>query len=314
MYVYVDARACEVADWGPFDALSNALGQLAQEGFSPKVKWERVDVPEGETLPWVENRLGVSEAGGGDESRSAGSNREAPDLSFGSLALFFTHVERAASIFGRRPARVGGMVIVLEGKNVRLRPFEPGELETVWSIHRAGRRARGLSLRGAKQRLVRLFRQSGSFDEGNLLYLALEAEGTLAGEVDVRRRATGLPPGVFELGIELYAEEQHGRGFGSEALRLLIPYLFDQAGAERLEVRTSLDNAAMCRVLEKLGFVREGVLRAFMPGQLGRADYGLFALLRADWSAQGWVAAGRQRGVNQASPSGISHGSDPPPP
>jgi RimJ/RimL family protein N-acetyltransferase len=174
----------------------------------------------------------------------------------------------------------------LTGKTVRLRPFESAELDTVWSIHRTGRRARGLPLRGGKQRLMRLFRQSGSFDEGDLLYLAIEAEGTLAGEVDARRRSTGLPPGVFELGIELYEQERHGRGLGTEALRLLITYLFDQERAERLEVRTSLDNAAMCRVLEKLGFVREGVLRAFMPGERGRTDYGMFALLQADWSAQ----------------------------
>ena len=73
---------------------------------------------------------------------------------------------------------------------------------------------------------------------------------------------------------------------GTEALRLLIVYLFNQEGVERLEVRTSLDNGAMCRVLEKLGFVPEGVLRAFMPGACGRADYGMFALLRADWSAR----------------------------
>lgn len=187
-------------------------------------------------------------------------------------------------------------MISLTGRTVRLRPFESGELDTVWSIHRAGRRARGLPLRGGKQRLAGLLRQSGSLDEGDLLYLAIDAEGTLAGEVDARRRSTGLPSGVFELGIELYEQERHGRGLGTEALRLLITYLFEQEGAERLEVRTSIDNAAMCRVLEKLGFVREGVLRAFAPGERGRSDYGMFALLRAHWSARD----GRQPGGREA--------------
>jgi RimJ/RimL family protein N-acetyltransferase len=187
-------------------------------------------------------------------------------------------------------------VISLTGKTVSLRPFESAELDTVWSIHRAGRRARGLPLQGGKRRLARLFRQSGSLDEGDLLYLAIEAEGRLAGEVDARRCSTGLPRGVFELGIELYEREQQGRGLGTEALRLLITHLFEREGAERLEVRTSLENAAMSRVLEKLGFVREGVLRAFMPGDRGRTDYGMFALLRADWRAQ----AGSQPGGREA--------------
>jgi RimJ/RimL family protein N-acetyltransferase len=40
----------------------------------------------------------------------------------------------------------------------------------------------------------------------------------------------------------------------------------------------------MRRVLEKLGFVFEGVMHAFMPAENGvRHDYALYAVTRADW-------------------------------
>jgi RimJ/RimL family protein N-acetyltransferase len=177
-------------------------------------------------------------------------------------------------------------MIQLVGTHVRLRAFRPDELDTVWPIHAAGRRARGLSLRGGKERLARLFRQSGTLDR-DLLYLAIEANGVLAGEIDARRKSTGLPPGVFELGVALYEPVDRGKGVGTAAIELLVDRLFAHEQAERIEVRTAVDNRAMCRVLEKLGFVREGTLRRFMPGEAGRSDYAIYALLSAEWDGRG---------------------------
>ncbi len=177
-------------------------------------------------------------------------------------------------------------MLSLAGTVVRLRPFRPDEFELAWNAHRASRRERGVPTpRGAKQRLQRLVRHSGSF-VGHVLYLAVETDGQLVGEVDVRRVSTGLPSGVVELGIELYDEQSRGKGFGTDAVALIVGHLFDAEEAERIEVATAVDNEAMCRLLTKLGFVREGVLRGYMARGSGRADYALFALLRTDWRDQ----------------------------
>jgi RimJ/RimL family protein N-acetyltransferase len=40
----------------------------------------------------------------------------------------------------------------------------------------------------------------------------------------------------------------------------------------------------MRRVLEGLGFVHEGTLRAFMPGPDGREDYAMYAVTREEWA------------------------------
>ena len=96
-----------------------------------------------------------------------------------------------------------------------------------------------------------------------------------------------LPPGVFELGIALFATGSRGRGFGTEAVRLLAAHLFREFGAERVQASTDVANGAMRRVLEKLGFVEEGVMRGFMPAEEGRADYVLYGVTKSEWRSAG---------------------------
>jgi RimJ/RimL family protein N-acetyltransferase len=51
-----------------------------------------------------------------------------------------------------------------------------------------------------------------------------------------------------------------------------------------VQASTAAGNTAMRRVLEKLGFVYEGTLRAFMPAAEGRDDYVMYAVTRPDWA------------------------------
>ena len=53
----------------------------------------------------------------------------------------------------------------------------------------------------------------------------------------------------------------HGRGYGTEALQLLVGYGFDVLGLHRLQIETLADNAAMIGSAESAGFRLEGRLR-----------------------------------------------------
>ena len=123
--------------------------------------------------------------------------------------------------------------------------------------------------------------RSGDWNE-NRLDLAIEASGQLVGEMDARRGRGTYPPGVVEIGIGLYHESMRGRGVGTEAVALLTRHLLEQAGAERVQASTAVSNHAMRRCLEKAGFVYEGTMKDFMPGDGGRIDYRLYAVTRAD--------------------------------
>jgi RimJ/RimL family protein N-acetyltransferase len=138
--------------------------------------------------------------------------------------------------------------------------------------------------RGARERMRRRIANSGRL-VGGWLDLAIDADGSLVGEIDARHPPRAMPPGVFELGIALFDEEVRGRGYGTEAIALLTAHLFAELGAERVQASTAVDNSAMRRVFEKLGFAKEGVMRSYMPAGESRDDYVLYAVTRADWTA-----------------------------
>jgi RimJ/RimL family protein N-acetyltransferase len=64
-------------------------------------------------------------------------------------------------------------------------------------------------------------------------------------------------------------------------LRLISRWAIEDAGAERVQLRADVRNAASLRVAEKAGFTREGTLRsaAFDQRQDRRIDYAVYSLL-----------------------------------
>lgn len=93
---------------------------------------------------------------------------------------------------------------------------------------------------------------------------------------------TNWEHGLSEIGYALTSQFQ-GKGIMTQALSLLLPDLFLNAPLERIEARCAVPNQASQRVLIKLGFVREGVLRGYFVLQGRRVDHYLFALLREDY-------------------------------
>jgi ribosomal-protein-alanine N-acetyltransferase len=56
-------------------------------------------------------------------------------------------------------------------------------------------------------------------------------------------------------------KEFWGKKIGEEALKSMLQYAFSELGLNRIEAQLWPDNARMVRLLEKLGFNREGILK-----------------------------------------------------
>jgi RimJ/RimL family protein N-acetyltransferase len=120
-------------------------------------------------------------------------------------------------------------------------------------------------------------------DTGNLVV----ARGAAFLGVVSYRRVTG--PGrawCWSIGISLLPEAR-GHGAGSRAQRLLAEYLFAHTTAHRVQAETETGNLAEQRALEKAGFTREGVLRAwgFRDGRY--RDEVQYSILRSDLHPDG---------------------------
>jgi RimJ/RimL family protein N-acetyltransferase len=87
---------------------------------------------------------------------------------------------------------------------------------------------------------------------------------------------------LLEIGYALVPSER-GKGYCSEAAQIIVDYLFLSKEIVRIQAYTNVRNAASQRVLEKVGFKKEGVVRksSFVKGEW--RDRYLFSILREEW-------------------------------
>ncbi len=90
--------------------------------------------------------------------------------------------------------------------------------------------------------------------------------------------------GYVEIGYML-AESHQGRGLGTRAVALLVEKLFRETELHRVFGTVSVENIASIKLLERLGFVREGVLRQHFLIQGRRIDEVVYGLLRHEWKS-----------------------------
>ena len=123
-------------------------------------------------------------------------------------------------------------------------------------------------------------RQLGRADSGEGLSLAIADAGTgeAAGAVVLMFRQQR---GTAGIGYWLVPRAR-GRRLASRAVALLARWAVTEAGLERVEALVEPDNTASQRVLEHVGFRREGHLRSYLVFDARRADALIYSLLPSD--------------------------------
>jgi RimJ/RimL family protein N-acetyltransferase len=88
-----------------------------------------------------------------------------------------------------------------------------------------------------------------------------------------------------ELQIRIGARDARGKGYGTEAVRMLLVHAFRDLDLERVQLHVFATNERAIRVYEKAGLRREGVLRsaAFIDGE--RCDIVVMGILRGEADA-----------------------------
>jgi RimJ/RimL family protein N-acetyltransferase len=92
----------------------------------------------------------------------------------------------------------------------------------------------------------------------------------------------GQSSGAITIGYAINPSEQ-GKGYGTEALHLMVDYLFLAKDIHRVQANTDPENKVSQRILEKVGFKKEGVSRrsSFVRGQW--RDECHYSILREEW-------------------------------
>jgi RimJ/RimL family protein N-acetyltransferase len=112
---------------------------------------------------------------------------------------------------------------------------------------------------------------------GALHMFAVVTADAPIGTIDVR------PENDFRGDMGLWiGREHHGRGYGTEAVRLATRYAFERVGLHKLEATVFVGNDASRRIFEKNGFLLEGTIRRAVRKRGRFVDEWLFGILREE--------------------------------
>ncbi|MFA5966727.1 MAG: GNAT family protein [Sphingomonas sp.] len=109
--------------------------------------------------------------------------------------------------------------------------------------------------------------------------ITLTGDDTAIGTLAAHEKRQGR---VVEIGYAL-ARTHWGQGYAREAVSRLIDLLLREEGHRRVFADTDPENAASNRLLESLGFVREGHLRGEWETHIGVRDSFIWGLLAEEW-------------------------------
>lgn len=94
--------------------------------------------------------------------------------------------------------------------------------------------------------------------------------------IEWNNRAAQLAIGIGEPGYR-------GKGYGTDALRLVLRYAFDELNLLRVGLDVISNNVAAVRAYEKVGFVHEGAMRRAVLRDGRHHDRLIMGILRDDW-------------------------------
>jgi aminoglycoside 6'-N-acetyltransferase len=148
----------------------------------------------------------------------------------------------------------------LRGERVLLRPGRPDDADRLFQIR-------------TEPEVVRWW---GSVDIEEVREEFIEADDGFVIEVEGEEVVGAIQyheeddPMYRHAGMDIYlTTSRHGEGLGTEALRVLARYLFEERGHHRLTIDPAADNASAIRAYEKVGFRRVGIMRKYERGPDG---------------------------------------------
>jgi RimJ/RimL family protein N-acetyltransferase len=171
---------------------------------------------------------------------------------------------------------------VLHGERVLLRPLREADLDAFYAAHTDIRNRGAFFPLGvaSESKLRRDFAETGFWEREEGTMLIVTPDGEMAGHIEFFK-----PVGywdAFELSYQLYDDRFAGRGYVTEAVQLMVDYLFGAKKQHRIQLVIVPENAASRRIAEKCGFVLEGTARgAFFNGGRNQ-DVLIYSLLRTD--------------------------------
>lgn len=174
---------------------------------------------------------------------------------------------------------------VLRGDRIELRLVRENDLDTLYEL------LSDLDTRGSyfplgvmsEPGLRAAFGKNGFWDEDEGMLLMIDHGNQIVGEIEYFPITHYLQG--YEISYQLFGRQHSGKGYTTEAVNLLVGYLFGRKRVNRMQLNIHPENAASKKVAEKCGFTFEGIMRGcwFHMGEY--QDLEIWSLLRDEASS-----------------------------
>jgi RimJ/RimL family protein N-acetyltransferase len=121
-------------------------------------------------------------------------------------------------------------------------------------------------------------------DEDDKAWFAIEADGKVIGDTGLHHR--NRRNGVTAFGIAILDPEYLGKGYGRDAINLLLDWAFRIVNYRRVWLETGANNERARRAYLACGFVEEGRLREHEFSNGVYEDMIVMGILRTEWEAR----------------------------
>lgn len=173
----------------------------------------------------------------------------------------------------------------LHTARLRLRPFSDSDAEALFTLHSNAHVLRywdapPWSERERAERFLTACRRMAEEGTGTRLAVDRGSDGAFIGWCSLTRWNPDFRSASMGYCLD---EAAWGHGYATEAAHALLQWAFDTLELNRVQAETDTRNAPSARVLEKLGFVREGTLREDCIVNGDVSDSWVYGLIRREW-------------------------------
>jgi RimJ/RimL family protein N-acetyltransferase len=182
---------------------------------------------------------------------------------------------------------------LFEGRDIRFGPIDhekDPQIESKWTHDSDFMRlydiepARPMSPAMVKKKYEKL--EKDIEESKNMFYFAIRAreDDRLLGKAIISRIEWSNGNGWIELGIG--SADDRRKGYGAQALQLLLRFAFAELNLYRVTARVQEYNEAAIALLKKFGFTEEARRRQALDRDGRRWDLLVFGLLKDEWANQ----------------------------
>ncbi|VVC75843.1 Putative ribosomal N-acetyltransferase YdaF [Aquicella siphonis] len=127
------------------------------------------------------------------------------------------------------------------------------------------------------------FAKNGFWSSDSQRLLIVDDKDNMLGIIHCAKAST-LSDSV-ELSYFIFDHSARKKGYATEAVKLLVDFIFNQRRLNRIQILIPAGNDASVRVAEKVHFTHEGIARGafYLNGE--DIDLHIYSLLRKEWAA-----------------------------